>query len=194
MSDNNKNNNYNSNIDFNLNLDIESNLNLNSDSESNSDSEEYVDLSFHIESNAENIFQFNLNGIELTLKHIGKCTQAPDIILKENFGPESNMNLFSCVYTQSEIFNAESDELFFPLVRLIRKTNTNVIINCLAVKLSKESEIQTQIISDSIPIVNWEIYWIENISDQEHIKTCKIEKNINSSNIIEKLIGYSISN
>jgi hypothetical protein len=171
-----------SNHDF----DANENANLNLDSDSDSDSDEYVDLSSNIESKSEDIYQFLVVENKLELKHIGKFTKAPDIIIKENFGPNSNMNLFSCVYTFSEI-TTKSDELFFPLVKLVVKNEINIIITCIAIKLIKPVMIENS-------INEWDLYWLENKSDTEHIKMCKIEKNINSTNIIEKLIGYSVNN
>ena len=176
-----QNTNPNPDVYYNLESDNESDRNSNIDS----DSDEYVDLSSNLDSESEDIYQFIINDDKLELKHIGKFTKAPDIIIKENFGPESNMNLFSCVYTFGEL-TTKSDELFFPLVKLVVKNVTNIVITCIAIKLTN--------IQVDKPINEWDLYWLENKSDLEHIKMCKIEKNINSTNIIEKLIGYSVNN
>ena len=174
----------NHNIYYNFQSDNESDTN--SETNRDSDSDEYVDLSSNIESASEDIYQFLLNEDKLELKHIGKFTKAPDIIIKEKFGPESNMSLYSCVYTHGEL-TIKSDELFFPLVKLIVDSESKVVITCIAIKLTKPIQIDK-------PIEEWELYWLENKSDLEHIKMCKIEKNINPTNIIEKLIGYSVNN
>lgn len=176
------------NIHYNIGSDNESDVNSNIDqhTESESDSDEYVDLSSNLESKTEDIYQFVINEHNLEVKHIGKFTKAPDIIIKENFGPESNMNLFSCVYTYSEL-TTQSDELFFPLVKLIVKNISNIVITCIAIKLTKP-------VLNEKSINEWDLYWLENKSDLEHIKMCKIEKNINPTNILEKLIGYSVNN
>lgn len=174
------------------------------DSSSESDHDEYIDLSSKLTDNSEHIFQFNISNNTLVLKNIGKCNVAPDIIIMENFGPESNLSLYNCVYTYTELIelsknndtseeisnsvNGEisncDNELFFPLVKLIGARNNNFDISCIAVKL-------TQSLVFDIEIGDWELYWVENKHDQEHIKTFKLEKNINPSNIIEKLIELS---
>lgn len=183
----NENNNNNKNINdvanLNTNIEIDSNV----DSDSDSDSDEYIDLSANLELGSESIYQFVINENKLELKYIGKFTKAPDIIIKEKFGPDSNMSLYSCVYTFDELTKTKSDELFFPLVKLITQKEFNIIITCIAIKLNNIIDINKN-------IEDWELYWLENKSDLEHIKMCKIEKNINPSNIIEKLIGYSVNN
>jgi hypothetical protein len=181
----NTNNIYN-NVESNIESNIESNNNFESNFDSDSDSDEYIDLSSNIETKSEDIYQFVIDDDKLKLTHIGKFTKAPDIIIKEKFGPDSNMNLYSCVYTYDELIN-KSDELFFPLVKLVVKNKSNIIITCIVIKLKKLVMIENF-------IDEWELYWIENKFDLEHIKICKIEKNINSTNIIEKLIGYSMNN
>ena len=179
-------NNFESDNGSDMNLNIDGNI----DSDSDSDSDEYIDLSYNLESKSEDIYQFVINDDKLELKHIGKFTKAPDIIIKENFGPESNMNLFSCVYTYDELIT-KSDELFFPLVKLVVKNSSNIIITCIAIKLTKPIVLDNLI--ENL-IEEWDLYWLENKSDLEHIKMCKLEKNINPTNIIEKLIGYSVNN
>lgn len=166
--------------------------NINIDTDTNSDSDDYIDLSSQMELLTNDIYQFIIEEENLHLKHIGKFTTIPDIIIKENFGSESNMNLYSCVYSIDELLtNTNSEELFYPLVKLVIKKSTNVIITCIAIKLKKSIE-QNNL--SNTQINDWELYWIENKSDAEHIKMCLIEKNINPSNIIEKLIEYSVNN
>jgi len=175
-------------INHNIYYNFQSDNNSDNNSETNrdSDSDEYIDLSSNIESTSEDIYQFLVNEDKLELKHIGKFTKAPDIIINEKFGPESNMSLYSCVYTHGEL-TIKSDELFFPLVKLVVKNEINIVITCIAIKLTKPVVIENS-------IDEWDLYWLENKSDLEHIKMCRIEKNINPTNIIEKLIGYSVNN
>jgi len=166
--------------------------NTNEDICNGSDSDEYIDLSSQMESSINDIYQFAINDENLQLVHIGKFTKVPDIIIKENFGQNSNMSLYSCIYSFNEIIsNSNSSELFFPLVKLVVKNQSNIVITCVAIKLN---DLLTQIDSSKININKWNLYWIENKSDSEHIKMCLIDKNINSSNIIEKLIEYSVNN
>ena len=76
---------------------------MNEKSNLDSDSDEYVDLSEQINDNTENIYQFALSENQLILKHIGKCNVVPDIIIMEKFGPDSNLNLYNCVYSKTEL-------------------------------------------------------------------------------------------
>ena len=171
-------------------MNIPFNINNINNSNSDSDSDDYIDLSTNIETNSEHIFQFNLNDNILILKHIGKCTKAPDIIIKENFGPESNMSLYNCVYTHNELILKDSNELFFPLVKLIIGNNIDnqvIITTCIAIKLYQP------IVFDKL-IDNWDLYWVKNKSNEEYIKTFKLEKNINLSNMVEKIIEFSMIN
>jgi hypothetical protein len=183
-------------IETNTNEDLEKNptlnVNVNVDSDSESDWDEYVDLSLKFQSESEDIYQFTVNNDKLELKNVGKFTKTPDIIIKEKFGPESNMNLYSCVYALHELM-IETDELFFPLVKLVIESKTNVIITCIAIKLNQHIQID-KLFNNENQIDKWELYWLENKSDSEHIKTLKIEKNIDSTNIIEKLIDFTVNN
>lgn len=160
-------------------------------SDNNSDSDEYIDLSSQIEDTTSNIFQFHLNSISLNLKFIGKSSYAPDIIIKENFGPDGNLSLYNCVYTQEELDNmlTNSNELFFPLVKLIKKEYINNeelrIISSIAVKINQEIKYQTE-------ILEWELYWVQNYQSDDYIKSIKLDKDINQENILEKLIQFSI--
>ena len=78
---------------------IDNNVNL----DYNSDSDEYIDISSKIQDNTEHIFQFQLDNEKLFLKYIGKSSTIPDIIIKENFGQESNMSLYNCIYSYNEL-------------------------------------------------------------------------------------------
>jgi len=192
-------------------MDNITNLNL----EPDSDSDEYIDLSVCVEDDLKHIFQFHLSNEKLIIKHIGKSTYTPDIIIMENFGPESNMFLYSCVYSQDELEsskkleisneneeigitnsnsnfensenNLEDFKLFFPIVKLIIKSSSdNYIITSIAVKLNQQIVLENE-------IKNWDLYWIENSSlNKEHFKTLKLEKNINPTNILENIIKLSL--
>lgn len=185
----------------------------NSDPNSDTESDEYVDLSSNIIDETEHIFQFHISNENLLIKYIGKSSFAPDIIIQENFGPESNMSIYNCVYSHTELESAKEEfefglnsksnineaentqeqielsSLFFPIIKLIKKIkkeeSNDFIISSIAVKLNETIEYEKQ-------IGLWELYWVENIQSDEFVKTKKIEKNINSTNIIEKLIEYSV--
>ena len=187
-----------------------------SDSDSDTDSDEYIDLSNYMESDLKHMFQFHLIDEKLLIKHIGKSSDAPDIIIMENFGPDSNMSLYNCVYSHDELEtikkkncndniilineikletgledniedNIEDLKLFFPIVKLIVKPNQETnIISCIAIKLNQEIVYEKE-------IVKWDLYWIEySSSNKETFKKKRIEKNINPKNILENLIKLSI--
>jgi hypothetical protein len=122
------------------------------------------------------------------LKLIGVGSDVPDIIIKENFGPNSNLNLYSCVFSYNEIISGVNGGYFFPLIRLIQISTDFTKINSISIQCTQCTHTQ--------PITNlifgeWELYWTEEYDNQPEIKTLKIDKNITSSNIIEKLIFYS---
>lgn len=184
---------------------------LDNDSDSDSDSDEYVDLSEYIEDNLKHIFQFHINNEKLSLKYIGKSSDTPDIIIMEKFGPESNMCLYNCVYSHQELEfikksetntdnkiiiqanqdnvddNLEQLRLFFPIIKLVVKESDNTIISSIAVKLEQE------IVFDG-EINKWGLFWVSNSNKSEYIKTLKLEKNINPTNILEQIIHHSLKN
>ena len=174
---------------------IDNNVNL----DYNSDSDEYIDISSKIQDNTEHIFQFQLDNEKLFLKYIGKSSTIPDIIIKENFGQESNMSLYNCIYSYNELesrknknddINNSDLELFFPIIRLVIIENDNKInniVSSIAVKIN-----QKIVYDEEINI--WELYWIEYIKTNNYIRTEKIKKDINSLNILEKLIELYIIN
>jgi hypothetical protein len=150
---------------------------------SDSDSDDYVDLSLNLELEKE-LYQFVTHDDKLNLKCIGLSSIVPDVIIKENFGPNSNMSLYSCIYSISEL-QQNLNTLFYPLIKLIIKKNTNNIIISFAIKLLKQIDINNL-------INEWELYLIVNNSIEKDIQISKIEKNINPTNIISKLIEYSL--
>lgn len=129
----------------------------------------------------------------------------------ENFGPKTNMSLYNCLYSHNELEsitkikletqddnkkiiqtnlnnkdkNLEQSKLFFPIIKLVVKESDNTIISSIAVKLEQE------IVFDS-KINEWSLYWVSNSNKSDYIKTLKLEKNINSTNILEKIIHYSL--
>lgn len=188
----------------------------NIEKDSDSDSDEYIDLSNYVENYLKHMFQFHLMDEKLLIKHIGKSYDTPDIIIIENFGPESNMSLYNCIYSHDELEsiktestnddniiltndneiklnetefedNLEHLKLFFPIVKLIVKLNLETsIISCIAIKLNQEIVYEKE-------IVDWDLYWIEYSSlNKETFKTKKLDKNINPKNILENLIKLSI--
>ena len=176
-----------------------------------SDSDEYIDLSDYVTDNLKHIFQFHVNNEKLSLKYIGKSSEAPDIIIMENFGPDSNMSVYNCVYSYEELEsikkfknnheskiiiqsnpdnmgdNLEQLRLFFPIIKLVVKESENTIISSIAIRLEQS------VVFDGA-INEWSLYWVSNSNKSEYIKTLKLEKNINPTNILEQLIHHSLKN
>jgi hypothetical protein len=164
------------------------------ESKSESDSDEYIDLSTNLQDTSENIYQFTISDEQLILKNIGKFSIVPEIIIMENFGPDSNLSLYNCVYIQDELDeHSDNTEMIFPLIKLVKtnkipEQNPEQILDDVAfigIKLDKFTKSDTQ-------IENWSLYWIGNTHNCEHVKLLKLDKNINSSNMVEKIISYSI--
>ena len=158
---------------------------IDSDTESNSD---YIDLSEYATLESKNIYQFHINNDKLTLNCIGKSSHTADMIIKENFGPELNLSLYNCIFAHDELELFESDNLFFPLIKLInldKKNDSHKIITSLAVKINQELKYDNE-------IIEWELYYIEDDNLDSNIRTNILEKNISSENIVEKIIEYSI--
>lgn len=208
----------------------------------NSDSDEYIDLSTCMNDDLNKIYQFNLTDEKLSIKYIGKSSVIPEIIIVENFGPDLNMSLYSCVYSYNELISINNNEFknnnkdnddndnddkdnddnddndnnkdnndtdndkdendnddkddeeqdlkystfFFPIVKLVKNKTDNCVISCIVVKLNQDIEFDKD-------INDWDLYFIENSSlNKEYIKTKKIEKNINSTNIIESIVKLSL--
>lgn len=181
--------------------------------DSDTDSDEYIDLSSYVKDNLKHIFQFNINNEKLIVKYIGKSSDTPDIIIMENFGPEMNMSLYNCVYSHNELesvkkleqesnseiddknivkinqdiknYNLDQLRLFFPIIKLVVKEEDNTIISSIAIKLEQEI-----VYNDEIN--EWSLYWVQNSNLSDYIKTLKLEKNINPTNILEQIIKLSI--
>lgn len=153
-------------------------------SKNNSDSDsEYINIEMLFENNKKNIYQFHLNNEKLIIKNIGRSTEAHDIIIKENFGPNSSMNLYNCIYMEDEINII--DNLFFPIIKLINYYNNKIIISSFAIKIKENIKYEKE-------IKEWDLYWVQNTQKEDYINTKKISKNICPDNIIEKLLELSI--
>lgn len=176
----------------NKNSNSNSNENLNSDLDSDSDSdldEKYIDLSDKIDSSTcSNIYQFQINLDRLELKLIGIGSDVPDIIIKEKFGPDLNLYLYSCIFSLDEISKGFANKYFFPLIRLVQIFSNYTKINSFSIQLNQPVQL------DSFdPDNNWELFWTEELTNDSIIKTIQIEKTIDVSNIVEKLIEHSFN-
>ena len=134
---------------------LESNLESNLDS----DSEEYVDLEEMIkerEPDKKNIYQIQISEESMIIKLVGRESFVPDVIIKENFGPDDSLSLYSCLYDEDD-FKINIDEnknYFFPLIKLIEKKEENIVIYSFTVKFD-------ELIYDSA-IKNYELFVVFN--------------------------------
>ncbi len=168
-----------------------------SDKDSNSE-EEYINLEDVIQEQLDgvevkNIYQIQLNLEKLVIKHISQHYVSPDIIIQEDFGSENQYSLYSCVYTEEEL-EKNNNTMFYPLVKLIENykkddTNSKIIIYSIAVKFNYTFSLKSDLNKD---INDFKLFLVANEQNKENVYTKEIEKNINSSNIIEKLLEYVI--
>ena len=106
-------------------------------------------------------------------------SDVPDIIIKEDFGKNNNLNLYNCIYTETDLIDKVDNTHFLPIMKLVEKSNNFNKIYSISVKLNQD------ILLDNT-IDNFDIYLTYMVTKDffEHIK---LDKDINSQNIIEKL-------
>lgn len=150
------------------------------DSDENNN-EEFICLDDFIDNNIMKIYQLQINNNELIIKHIANGSKIPDIIIKENFGKNNNLNLYNCLYAQEDLNNINSD-LFIPIIKLINQTENNKEFYSISIKFQISTIIQfNKILND------FELYFTYG-NDDKIFNYYKIEKNIHKANIIEKLL------
>jgi hypothetical protein len=72
------------------------------DSDENNN-EEFICLDDFIDNNIMKIYQLQINNNELIIKHIANGSKIPDIIIKENFGKNNNLNLMIKIKQEDKI-------------------------------------------------------------------------------------------
>ncbi len=164
----------------------------NSGPENNSDSDEYVDLEEIIkekDKDKNNIYQIQIFDNELMIKLVGKEFYVPDVIIQENFGPDNKLSLYSCLYDENDFELGREDEnkdpveeFFHPLIKLVERESNAFSIYSFAVKF------KNLILNEKFN--DFELYMVHNKKDNDFVYTQLIEKNINSENIIEKILEY----
>jgi hypothetical protein len=153
-----------------------------------SDSDDtYIDINDIIKAQLKNIYQIQINNESFIIKHIGMGSHVPDMIIKEDFGKNNNLNLYNCVYMESEIDFIKTElnnNKFLPIVKLVEKMETNNNIYTLSIKVN-------ELLNYNESCTNFNIYLTYSLSN-DYINDIELEKNINSSNIIEKMLEYII--
>jgi hypothetical protein len=158
----------------------------NLDNSDNSDDEtQYINIDEKFKEGLKKIYQIQINNSKLQIKLVGLASETPDMIIKENFGINSNLNLYNCVYSNEEIdflFKEIHEDKFIPIIKLIEKKQTDIKkssenIYTLSVKFSDK-------IFLDLPIDFFDIY-LTYTTGEKYIEYLKLEKEINPSNIIE---------
>ena len=148
-----------------------------------SDDEQYIDINDILKAQLKNIYQIQINNESLIIKHIGSGSHVPDIIIKEGFGKNNNLSLYNCVYMETELEFLKTElnnNKFLPIVKLVEKTGTDIKIYSLSVKINS-------LVNFNELITNFNIYLTYSLST-DYINQIELDKNINSSNIIEKML------
>ena len=82
----------------------------------------------------KNIYQIQIKNNNILIKKIGEVTNIPEIIIKENFGVNNSLNLYSCVYTTEEFSN--NNQLYYPLIKLTCNNTNDNYISSIAIKFN----------------------------------------------------------
>jgi len=163
-------------------------------SDNSSDSDEYIDVDEIISRDLNNkldIYQIQLYDNNIIIKNIGKENYAPDIIIKENFGPNNSYSLYSCIYTEDELFQISliNNDTFFPIIKLgVKQDEHNITTFSIAVKFNNVSVLKEQVEQE---ISDFNVFLVYNKKNEEKVHARELDKNINSGNIIETLIELS---
>ena len=151
--------------------------------ENDSDDETYININDILKAQLKNIYQIQINNESLIIKHIGLGSHIPDMIIKEGFGKNNNLSMYNCVYMDSELDFLKTEvnnNKLLPIVKLVEKIDTDIKIYSLSVKINS-------LVNFNEPITNFNIYLTYPLST-DYISKIELEKNINSSTIIEKML------
>ena len=182
----------------NADLDSNSNSNSNSNSDSDSDPDKYINLEEYVKTQIldeeiKNIYQIQLNNDILIIKKISEHYVSPDIIIKENFGSNSEFSLYSCVYMEKEL-EQNNNQIYYPLIKLVEKIingkdekQEQIITYSIGIKFSNPFDLEQ---NKNKEIIDFKVFLIANKRSNENVYTKEIIKDINQFNIIEKLISY----
>ena len=145
--------------------------------------ESYIDLEDIInKKNKKKIYQFQYKENKCKIVLICESDETPEIIIEENFGKDNKYSLYSLIYEEKEIIKNNNN--FLPIIRLINKKECAVYSICIKYDLKK----------NSLEINNYDNYFLisnEKINNQKTMYK-KIEKEINSENILETLLEMVI--
>jgi hypothetical protein len=164
--------------------------NSNTDTDTDSDAgEDYINVEDLMAKSVENIYQLQINNNILIIKLIGTGSQPPDMIIKENFGLQNKMSLYSCLYGETELTeltksNKENSNLYIPIVKLINQLDNEIY--SISVNIN-QLDIGIQQTED------FDIYFTYGQIANPHFNFKKLDKNINPSNIVEMVLENIIN-
>lgn len=137
----------------------------------------------------------------------------------ENFGPDSNMSLYNCVYSHEELESVKKNEAGLELGLELGLDEKSIIqidpdeqfdnleqlrlffpIIKLVVKEQENIiissiavKIEQEIVYD-MEIDEWSLHWVSNSNISDYIQTLKLDKNINPGNILKGIIQHWTKN
>jgi hypothetical protein len=184
------------------------NVDINKISDSDSESDEYIDLDEIVkeqDKEKNNIYQIQITEEGMMIKLVGKESYVPDVIIQENFGPDNKLSLYSCLYEEDDFIlqikkedlenksgiqdeikeqleSNQDDGFYHPLIKLVERSGESYIIYSIVVKF-KDLVFNTN-------IKDYELFIVFNKYSDDFVYTNPIEKNIDSKNIVEKIIEY----
>ena len=162
---------------------VDSNTTENSDS---SDSDDFINLEDLMDKKVENIYQLQINNQIIRIKHIGTGSQPPDMIIKENFGIQNKMSLYSCLYSEYDlhIANTSDSDLFIPIIKLINKLDMEIYSISVNIKNFDISMNET---------TQFDIFFTYGHETNPQFNFKKLDKIINPSNIVEIILENVIN-
>ena len=147
-----------------------------------SEEETFINVNEIIKDQLNPIYQIQLNNQELIIKHIGNGSHAPDFIIKDSFGKNNNLSLYSCVYTDDDfdLLKHNPQKNFLPIVKLIEKKEKHNNVYTISVKIY-------DFVDYNKIITNFKLF-LTLTNKNGYIQDIELDKNINSLNIVEKMI------
>ncbi len=165
---------------------LESKLETKLESESeplSTDEEEYIDINDILYENLKRIYQIQMENEKIIIKHIGTSSHVPDIIIKEDFGKKNNLNLYSCIYTNEDIDflkNKIDEDKFLPIIKLVEKSELENKIYSISIKIKC-------LLNYNEHLTDFSTY-LTYSTNNSYIYNVELEKDINSQNIVEKML------
>lgn len=156
------------------------------------DKKKYVDLEELMKQNLNAIYQLQINNNTIIFKHIGNGSHAPDVIIREFFGKNKLLKLYNCTYTKEDLeylTNEIHEETFLPILKLIQKIDDEKEKhNIFTISIKLKEKLQFNIMME-----NFDIY-LTFMNDNKYIVNKKMDKILNQTNIVEKMLETIIDN